>query len=1284
MRHIFISIFIFLKCLPLFSQQVTNIDLSNGLTKGPIFNIRQDETGFIWIANRFGVDRFDGTSMKNYPIDIISKDYIPIGKTQVVMDKQQKLWLYTDRGTIYKYDEKKDNFTSTYNLSSYISSLCFDSENHIWVGSKNSLVMVANVMSKVDVLPKNEELHEIVEFDKEHLLLTCKNNIYLLEIKSKKLIPLISSTSLVKQGSSFETSYYDKQNRCIWLGCSNNGIFIYDLQQDKFFQIIDEQLKFHPVLCMIELNDNFMLAGTDGIGVCLINKKTFVIEEYYNQPGKGNAVYDIYKDSSGKLWISTFGEGVKVADLIQTGFHTIKYKDDNPNSLCANTICSILEDSDHNIWYGTNNGVNLWQRDKGQWSTFLKSKNILTLFEDSSHKIWVGTYSSGVYVLSKQGQILEHYIASNDSTGLGTNFIYTIQEDSEGNIWFGGRRGEVCKLDKSKGIFRRISISQANHIIPKDRNTMLISTGNGVYKVDIHSMKTIPFPINEQLKSKYIGDMHLEGDSILWMASYGNGINRYNLKTNSLKAYTKEEAGLSSNIIYSLLVDNDRRLWFCSDNGLGYIDLIQGALTNFSAADGISDIIFRQISRTKTHDGFLYFGSVNGVTYFKPKDIVKRESKGKLFLQEFRLFNKVIHADEENSPLKDAINNLSKITLNYRQHSFSVNFVNINYSIGEEKKYMWRLRGVDSDWIGPSKEQTANYTNIIPGDYLFEVKALDGNNRILDHRELKITITPPFWETVWARMIMVVLLAGFIYWLYNYISQRVRERQTKDKIDFFISTIHDIRTPLTLVNSPIEELKAEIEPTPKSEYLLGLITANIKKLNGMFSQLLDFQKAYEKQDKLSLKEIDVKVFLTNKVKSWQSIAANRKQKLHLDIPNADIYEWFDTNKMDKIVDNLISNAIKYTPDGGEICVTLYSEPQYWKVKVSDTGIGISRKDQKNLFHRFYRGKNAINSSVGGSGLGLLLIKQYVALHEGSIGVNSVENKGSEFYVQFKHGKEHFDKTFLVDDDFEIKEYKEEVDFDKRKTRILIVEDEPELRSYLKNSLSNSYNVVAASDGAEAWDIISKYNPDMVVSDLQMPVMDGFELCAKIKSSFETSHIPVILLTVVNEKSFVEKGFTIGADDYINKPFDLSLLKIKIDSIIQNRKLLRLKFIGINKTTNEKGEEDNQLNSEFIQKATFIIEANMENPLFSITNLSKQLGLSRTVLYAKFNSVTGCTPNEFIKVLRMNKAIEYFREGKYSINEISLKVGFDEPAYFSTCFKKIYGKTPSAFIEENLK
>ena len=1294
MKHLLILLtYTFMICLPVLPQRVTNIDLTNGLTKGPIFNIKQDKKGFIWISNRFGIDRFDGTSIRNYPIDIIHKDNIPIRRTQVITDKAQNIWLYTDRGSIYKYDEKRDDFVSMHELNAYICSLCFDSKDRIWAGSKHFFGVVTDSLHKMNVLPEKEDLNQIAEFDKEHLLITCKSNVYLFNIKSRKLAPLIPST-VIGKGISIETSYYDTKNKCIWLGCSNSGIFIYNLNQKKFLQIIDDQLAFHPVLCMTELDDSHILIGTEGIGVCLIDKNTLTIKEYYNQSGianfsiKGNAVYDIYKDSYGKLWISTFEEGIKIADFAQTGFHTIKHQENNPNSLCKNTICSILEDSDHNMWYATNNGISLWQSDKGQWNTFLKSKNVLTLFEDSSQKIWVGTYSSGAYVLNKQGMILEHYMITNDKNSIGTNFVYTIQEDSDGNMWFGGKKGYVCKLDRTTHTFTNISVSQANYIIPKDKSSMLISAENGIYKVNIHSLEVTPYPINKQLKSRYIGDMFLESDSILWMASYGNGINRYNLNTNLLKTYTEKD-GLSSNIIYSLLEDNYHRLWFCSDNGLGYIDLSKGTLANFSAADGISDIIFKQISRTKTHDGYLYFGSANGVTYFRSEDIMKKVSKGKLSFLEFRLFNKVVHAGEGNSPLKESLDNSSEIKLNYQQHSFSINFVGLNYSIGEEKKYMWRLKGFDSEWIGPSRGRTANYTNMAPGSYLFEVRYLDGDNRVLDNREIKITITPPFWETIWARIIMLVLFAGFVYWLYNYISQRVRERQAKDKIDFFISTVHDIRTPLTLINSPIEELKVEMQPTPKSEYLLGLITTNIEKLNVMFSQLLDFQKAYEKQDKLTLREIDVNEFLTNKVSSWQSAAANKRQELRLKAPETEVIEWFDTEKMDKIVDNLISNAIKYTPPKGHIHVTLYSEPQYWEIRVTDTGIGISKKDQKKLFHRFYRGNNAINSSVGGSGLGLLLIKQYVSLHKGVIGVNSSENKGSEFYVQFKHGKEHFDKQLFANNsrnprNIELKEYEEETNFDKRKTRILIVEDESDLRNYLKNSLSHAYNVATASDGSEAWEVIKKYNPDMVISDLQMPVMDGFELCAKIKSAFETSHIPVILLTVVNEKSYVEKGFTIGADDYIGKPFDLSLLKVKIDNIIQNRRLLRLKFIGINKAVSEEAEETNQLNNEFIQKATQIIEINLENPLFSITDFSKQFGLSRTLLYAKFNSVTGYTPNEFIKVIRMNKAIEYFREGKYSINEVALKVGFDEPAYFSTCFKKIYGKTPSAFIEENMK
>ncbi|MDR0546595.1 MAG: response regulator, partial [Dysgonamonadaceae bacterium] len=397
-------------------------------------------------------------------------------------------------------------------------------------------------------------------------------------------------------------------------------------------------------------------------------------------------------------------------------------------------------------------------------------------------------------------------------------------------------------------------------------------------------------------------------------------------------------------------------------------------------------------------------------------------------------------------------------------------------------------------------------------------------------------------------------------------------------------------------------------------------------------------------------------------------------------------EWFDGDKMDKIIDNLLSNAVKYTPENGTVAMELTSDEKRWSVKISDSGIGIAKKDLKKLFSRFFRGENAINTKAAGSGLGLILVKRYVDLHQGTIRTVSAENKGTTFYLTFLHGKKQF-APFLENDEPENAQFLEsesepEPEKSTQKIKVLIVEDNDDLRLFLKTTYEPFYQIFTAQNGAEAWENIPKINPDMIVSDMQMPQMDGLQLVQKIKNTFETSHIPVILLTVVNDRASVEKAFELGVDDYIEKPFETKYLQMKMNNIIRNRKILRSKFLGIDKTL-EDNTHTNELNRQFIEKASSIIDEHIADSQFSIADFSKEMGLSKSLLYTKFNTITGYTPNDFIKIARMKKAVEYFRQKQYSINEVTYRVGFEDPAYFSNCFKKIYGDSPKTFIEKNL-
>lgn len=1288
--------FLMLNTNPLHAQQIKHIGVDDGLNGRQTYNVTQDKKGFIWIATRFGVDRFDGENIKNYPMDVLYNGTKPMRTIKVTLDKDSSLWAYTDRGTIYKYHNQREEFICFSDLAQYLRAIHLDQDDNLWVGTYSDISLLENdtLRRVIDMGKRNENIKHIYTYDRNNILIVSNKNVYKYNKRNFNLKALLPTSVTEKSEFQIESCFYDPGAFKISVGSISSGLVVYDIRTKNINIVSDSRLISHPILSINKLNNKYLLLGTDGIGLCLLNQATLRIEEVYSQLGEsgrqisGDAVYDIFEDKDGLFWLATFSNGISILDFAEQGFKSIRHESNNDNSLSRDIVCDILEDSDSNLWFATNNSLSRWNKEKNKWSTFLQSKNVLVLHEDSKQNIWVGTYSSGVYLINKDGRVLRNYIKNTDSSQntIGTNFVYTIFEDGDGNMWFGGKKGNVSKLDVKTNTFYQIPVYQANYISSKGKDTILISNESGVYEVSVNSLTVSNSPINGKLRSTFVTDILVQSDSVIWLGTYGDGINKYNPLTGQIRYFTPNE-GLPSNTVYAFLQDDDNNLWFSSENGIGKLNTVTYEVTTFSLADGISGNRYRQLSKGKGRDGTLYFGSYDGVTYFNPREVKKKRSHAKLFMQDFRLFNRTVKPGDDNSPLYEALDNTSEIKLNYKQHSFSIYFSAIDFSLGSNGRYTWILEGLDKEWTMPTKEHIANYTNINPGEYIFQVKYLDDNNNIIDTRRLSITVSPPFWDTIWARAIFILLLTGIGYLIYTYVKQRIKKRQSEENIKFFINTAHDIRTPLTLISSPIYELKESIPTTGKTDYLMDLVTENLDKLNKMFSQLLDFQKASEYKTQLVVKERNVNKYLTKKHRYWKQAADKKNISLSLHLPSDEINEWFDIEKMDKILDNLLSNAIKYTHRNGNVAIKLANDDNTWEITISDDGIGISKEDLRNLFHRFYRASNAINSQITGSGLGLMLIKKYVESHKGQITVSSIQNKGTEFKIRFTHGDKHYQDNVIIDNnDIPISEQNpndEQENIDKLKIRLLVVEDNHDLRSYLRLSLNHYYNVFVAENGSEAWDNIRKINPDIIVSDLQMPHMDGFELSRKIKTTFETSHIPVILLTVVNDKINVETGFGIGIDDYIEKPFDLKYLRIKIDNIIQNRKMLRLKYLGIEKNGEQENKIINDLNAEFIDRATTIINENIEDRDFSVSDLSKAMGLSRSLLYNKFNATTGYTPNEFIKIMKMNKAISYFREKKYTINEVALMVGFDEPAYFSTCFKRIYGKTPKQFIEENI-
>ena len=1267
------------------AQQIRHLGTTDGLSGRQTFNIVQDKKGFMWISTRFGIDRYDGQNIRNYPMDILYPSKNPIRMTQLLLDRDSLLWAYTDNGTVYRYAEAQDRFEVAIDIQHWIRTLHFDMDNRMWIGGKFLLGVVEQGHFRQLEQPEfaSLDVKRILTGADGLLLIVAADRILHFDPMTKALDSLVTPELVAQMNFRIESVFQDGST--LWLGSSHQGLFRYDLKTGDFDPFPVPQLAGRPILCLARAGQGRLLLGTDGMGLCVYDIDRRQLVGCYDQQADpahriaGDAVYDILVSGPADnetIWITTFSNGVNIIDEQNTSFKTLTLHA-GESHLPSQQVCSLLETRDGRLWIATDSGICCYDAGTARWTDYLSGHNVITLFEDSQGHIWAGTYSSGLYELDPHGNVLSHFL-QNGRNSIGTDFVYTISEDSRGRIWSGGKKGRVTIYDPRRRSFTNVGITQANYLLPQNDSTMLIASEQGVYAYRFGDARIEPCLFNEQLRSHYICDIHLESDSILWLATYGDGINRCNLRSGSVRHYTRQQ-GLSSDIVYALLPDGDN-LWYSSEKGVGRLNMKDGGTAVFSQADGVSADRFRQLSRTRGRDGRLYFGSYDGVIHFRPEEVLERNPRGRIVFENFNLFNRKVVAGTEGSPLADHIDNVARIRLNYRQHSFSFGFGVVDFVHRNNCHFSWMLEGLETTWSNHSGEHMVNYTNIRPGHYVFRLRYVSDSQQVLDERNIVIDIIPPIWNRPWAHVLegLSILLLGFL--IYRYVRQRIEKRQSEEKIRFFINTAHDIRTPLMLINNPLYHLKEELPDHPRVRYLFDLIIGNLNKLNKMLSLLLDFQKAYEHSERLVVRQYDLNRYLEDKAAYWTGSTLSRQISLILTLPEEHVSEWFDREKMDRMLDNLVSNSIKYTHPGGSIEVSLRTTPEWWEIRIRDNGIGISKKDLKKLFRRFYRADNAVNTSELGSGLGLMLVKHYVELHKGEIRVESEENRGSCFTIRFRHGNTHLADSVCLDEDNIPIDDGPAVDSGPTdpKITVLLVEDNAELRRYMRQALGHYYHMHTAGDGLDAWERIREMMPDIVVSDAQMPRMDGFELCRNIKSTFETSHIPVILVTVADDRDNLSKGLAAGADDYIQKPFDIEYLRLKIDNIIRNRALMRHKFLGVR---SDAFEDSNDLNNEFLRKAVESIERNLSNTGFSIADLSKEMGLSRTILYNKFNTITGYTPNDFIKIVRMNKAIAYFREKRYSIKEIATMVGFDEASYFSTCFKKIYGKTPRQFMSE---
>lgn len=1158
-------------------------------------------------------------------------------------------------------------------------------------------------------------------------------------------------SSFFKEGmatSTIRKSLFVDSDQEVWVypGISDQGIAYFDSKEQKWLILGEEKdikLSSDFVRCIDEDKDGLLWIGTDHGGVNLFDKKTKQVKvlknNLYDSRSIGqNSIISLFCDNNGIVWVGTYKDGVSY-------YHNdiYKFKKNKLSSFFEQKSetfdCnSIYMDGKDNLWIGTNGkGLVKYNEKKGQLEIFkynpsdkngISSNIITSIFEDHTGALWIGTFFGGLnsYFANR---FTNYQIKENDPNSLTSKSVYGLTEDDSNNLWIGTLGGGVNMLDASRKNFSHFNIGTSpelysNFILSISSDTeknMYLCSDLGVNIIGNEDKKiTSLFDrqfVADSLTSCYCNNMIVDSRGLYWIAT-DKGLNIYNSSDKSLLQINKTD-GLPSDEVVSLIEDNNGNVWAGTRGGLAYIscsfnnDKFNYYITSFSEKDGLPSAVCNLNAIYKDRDGIIYVGFTRGYVSFDPSDIASNTD-----VPEPR-FTDLLIANQEIKPgvkyknrviIDESVCNLQEITLNYDETNFTVLFSALSYINPEKNHYRYRLEGLEKEWNEiKNGAGAASYSNLSAGWYKLIVYASNGDNVWADEPiELKIIVKPPFWFSWWAYIIyfvfIVLLFRWFVKWKLN--KQKHEFEQTQKileanrtheldelKIRFFTNISHEFKTPLTLILTPIEKLLKEAH-TKEEKNMLSIVYRNARNLLKMVNDILDFRRFDLSKMTLNLTNGNIVLFIRDICQTFSSMASEKSINLTFTTFVDNLRIDFDPEKIEKIVTNLLSNALKYT-ESGQVDVSLgireslqADSQNYLSIKVADTGVGIEEKELNKIFERFYRVENSdqLNHQPG-TGIGLHLVSEYVKLHNGEIAVESTVGKGTCITV--------FIPVLQTDYSFSGKQEtieligeeslntrglnKENGDSVLRKNlpTLLIVDDNEDFCRFIKALFTGDYHIITAHDGEEGYAILLDQLADIILCDVMMPVMDGYEFCRKVKGDIRTSHIPIILLTAKSSEENQYLGIEAGADDYIAKPFNIDMLKLKIAKIIEKQKNLHSDFkkrIDIS----PREIEIKTMDEKFVEKAISIVEKNIGDSDFLVEDLCKEMAMSRVYFYKKILALTDKTPSEFMRFIRLKRAADLLEKSQMFVNEIAFQVGFNDPKYFRKYFKEEFGVTPNEY------
>lgn len=1305
------------------------------MSQSTVLDIAQDKEGNLWFATHNGLNKYNGYEFTVYQHK--EQDPHSIGSDIIracTADKQGRIWIGTDKG-LSLYDVNMDRFENfSYREKEKhlpINGIVEVNDRLLMVYSRKQQIMLFDTETRQytdqQLVPTLASIVPTTLYRQDdRIYIGSSQGLWIYSIQKNTIENIMPE--ILKEKEIY--SILQQSPVRLWIGTEGYGLYCVNPQTKK----VSNYLHYPNTRNSISSNyiRSLSLDSQNQLWVGTLNSLNIYNEEadnfnvYTSDPQESGrlsqtSVRDIFMDSQGGMWLGTYFGGLNYYHPFKDRFYNIQ-STAKQSSLSCNIIGCIQEDSENNIWIGTNSGgVNCYNPYTRTFKHYtqkdgLGSNDVKVIYIDEANDlVYIGTHTGGLSILNRKSGHIET-ICSYDA-----NNIYTLEPTENGEFWVSGMSTLIRFNPRSKSLTnitqqadgKPFLTNQITAIVrdSKHRLWMIGEEGMDIYTeengqlLQCHGLLPAQSSVSQQIincvyEAKQTG--------VFWIGTR-SGFYRFEEQTKEIRQFTTEE-GLPNNVVHGIMEDSYGHLWISTDKGLSRFQPQTGKFRNYTDTDGIQSNQFTNNAFCHTRNGLMYFGGVNGITTFQPEQLPDNPYIPPVLITRLTLFNKTVLPGDDTSILEKNISETKSITLAAGQSMFSLEFVVSNYISGSHNTFAYMLQGYDKEWYTSNTQRTVSYSNLPQGTYRFLVKAANSDGKWNEApTELEIVVLPVWYKSWWAILLFIALFLAVTVFIFYYLwmrksmqaqiqlelADKERQKQMNEmKLQFFINISHELRTPLTMILAPLQEVLDKVSDRWIHRQLEH-VQKNTNRLLHLVNQLMDYRRAELGVFQLKVRLNDIHQVIKKSFLLYDRIAQHKKINYNFDSEIEDQKVWCDPSYLELILNNLLSNAFKYTGEGRSITVSLRMEGTRLILQVADTGSGIPLNKQSRIFERFYQ----IDHEHIGTGIGLSLVQRLVDLHHGEIKLESAEDVGSTFTISLPITAEDYTaveigsaeeveketpiltansaEMFLMDiETTETEKPAEETNERKRET-ILVVEDNTEIRGYLRNELGQLFRILEAENGEEALNILKEQEIDLILTDVMMPVMDGIKLCRHIKQNLYTCHIPVIMLSAKTDLKEQLEGLQVGADDYIPKPFSMALVTTKIKNLFRTRHRAIEHYSNSLEIEPEKVAL-NPMDEELLKRAVETVEKHLDNVEFSTDEFAREMFMSRSNLHLKMKALTGESTNEFIRKIRFNQACKLLKEGRYNVAEISTMVGFNTPSYFATSFKKYFGCLPSEY------